>query len=134
MASSLATLVMSSVQILVQSKAHAQSLSHYMLISMMGQQGFYPLEQFVRQTPEFSIDFQNLQFKHPLLSGLFGRIHRWIYFFSDETLNKLKNDLTEASKKGSNPETKKMLTLRGSLQFVSLNVYLDFVDYLKGLQ
>ena len=86
-----------------------------MLISMMGQQGFYPLEQFVRETPQFSIDFQNLQFKHPLLSRLFGRIHSWKYFFNDETLNKLKNDLTEASKKESKPETKKMLTLRGSL-------------------
>ena len=72
-----------------------------MLISMIGQQGFYPLEQFVRQTPEFSIDFQNLQFKHPLLSNLFGRIHIWKFFFSDETLSKLKNDLIEASKRGS---------------------------------
>ena len=56
-------------------------------------------------------------------------IHRWKYFFSDLTLNKLKNDLTEASLKGEAPPTKKLLTLGESLQYVSLNSYLDFVFY-----
>ena len=93
----------------------------------MGQQGFYPLGHFIRQTPEFSIDFQNLQYKFPISSDLFGMTHIWKYFFSDDCLYKLKDDLIEASKKSSSQATKRMVTLRKSLQYVSLNVYLDFV-------
>ena len=41
------------------------------------------------------------------------------------------NDLTGASKKGKKPPTKVLITLKGSLQYVSLNVFLNFVDYLS---
>ena len=41
------------------------------------------------------------------------------------------NDLTGASKKAKKPPTKVLITLKGSLQHVSLNVFLNFVDYLS---
>lgn len=43
----------------------------------------------------------------------------------------LMNDLTEASKKVTVPSTRRVITLQGSLQYVSLNVFLNFIDSLS---
>ena len=115
MISSFLTLVLSFVQISIESEANGMKLDHYMLISMMGQQGFYPLEQFVRQNPEFTIDFQNLQYKHPFFFGMFGKIHCWNYFFSDLTLKKIKNDLTQAQQNWKQIEINRKVHIKESL-------------------
>ena len=51
------SLIESVVSLILNSEAYGLKIDHFGLISMMGFQGFYPLEQHVRQTPEFSIDF-----------------------------------------------------------------------------